>query len=248
VMNGRNAAFVDNFADVSVIFTDKWITSGKQFWRDRKNSPVVLKWEPEYMDIAASCDFGVSTGPWESQEYRPNTAPLSTGYFLTVWKKQTDDVWKVILDAGSGTPVPSKPHSFSYPEGADRKDNRSGTTAFQNQNDLTETENQMLITWKNNPHPSSYKSFLAVNARLQYDGHLPSASFDTINKFLTSMDKTLLWKTTGSGAAASSDLGFTYGYLFTKMTTGKPSGHYVRIWKKQSDGKWLISIDMLSYD
>lgn len=32
VMHGRNAAFVESFAGESVIFTDKWITSGKQFW------------------------------------------------------------------------------------------------------------------------------------------------------------------------------------------------------------------------
>ena len=52
VMYGRNAAFVDNFADESVIFTDKWITNGKQFSNKRKATPVVLKWEPEFMDIA----------------------------------------------------------------------------------------------------------------------------------------------------------------------------------------------------
>ena len=31
VMYGRNAAFVENFADESFIFTDRWLTNGKQF-------------------------------------------------------------------------------------------------------------------------------------------------------------------------------------------------------------------------
>ena len=79
VMYGRNAAFVENFADESVIFTDRWLTNGKQFSKERKPTPVVLKWEPEFMDISESRDFGISTGPWEAQEYRPNTAPLSNG-------------------------------------------------------------------------------------------------------------------------------------------------------------------------
>ena len=115
VMIGRNAAFTENFAEESVIFTDKWLTNGKQFWLGRKPAAVVLKWEPEFMDIAGSGDFGISTGPWESQEYRPNTEPLSTGYFLTVWKKDSNGTWKVILDAGSSTPPKtSMPHSFSY--------------------------------------------------------------------------------------------------------------------------------------
>src|SRR5512133_243862 len=121
VMYGRNAAFVENLAENSVVFTNKWITNGRQYSRDRKPNPVVLKWEPEFMDIADSRDFGVSTGPWEAQEYRPNTEPLSTGYFLTVWKKTSDGTWKVILDAGSSTPPKTNmSHSFSFPAGADK--------------------------------------------------------------------------------------------------------------------------------
>src|SRR5664280_1806953 len=69
VMIGRNAAFAEYFAEESVIFTDKWITNGKQFSKEGKPSPIVLKWEPEFMDIASSRDFGISTGPWEVQEY-----------------------------------------------------------------------------------------------------------------------------------------------------------------------------------
>ena len=73
------------------------------------------------MDISDSRDFGISTGPWEAQEYRPKTAPVSAGYFLTVWKKQSDGAWKVILDAGSTTPVPGgKEHTFTFPAGADK--------------------------------------------------------------------------------------------------------------------------------
>src|SRR5512133_1092027 len=121
VMIGRNAAFAENFAEESVIFTDKWITDGKQFWQGRKPAAVVLKWEPEFIDIAGIRDFGIRTGPWEAQEYRPNTEPMSTGYFLTVWKKTSDGTWKVILDAGSSTPPKTNmPHSFSFPEGADK--------------------------------------------------------------------------------------------------------------------------------
>src|SRR5664280_2588226 len=80
VMIGRNAAFAEYFADESVIFTDRWITNGKQFSKNQKASPVVLKWEPEFMDISGSRDFGISTGPWEVQEYRPNTLPLCLLY------------------------------------------------------------------------------------------------------------------------------------------------------------------------
>ncbi len=248
VMHGRNAAFVESFAEESVIFTDKWITNGKQFWKERKEAAVVLKWEPEFMDIAGSRDFGISTGPWEMQEYRPNTSPLYTGYFLTVWKKQPNGTWQVILDAGSGTPPPAGSiHSFSFPKGADKPVPVNKITVS-DKNELPDIENQMLNAWKNNPVLSTYTSFLAQDARIQNVGHLPAINRDSINKFVSGFDKTLSWKTSGSGIAGSHDLGFTYGYLFTKGVQDKPSGHYVRIWKKQTGEKWVISIEMLSHD
>src|SRR5664279_2559845 len=104
IMHGRNSAFIEYFAEEAVIFTDHWLTNGRQFWKGLNERPVALKWEPEFMDISKSLDFGISTGPWEVQEYRPYTAALATGYFLTVWKKQSDNKWKVILDAGSESP------------------------------------------------------------------------------------------------------------------------------------------------
>jgi hypothetical protein len=87
-----------------------------------------------------------------------------------------------------------------------------------------------------------------MDARMQNNGHLPTINRDSINKFVSQFDKTLTWKTSGSGMATSGDLGFTYGYIYTKGVQYKPSGHYVRIWKKKSDKKRAISLEMLSMD
>ena len=59
---GRKEAFQEYLAKGSIIFTDKWITNGKEFWQNRKAAPSILKWEPEFMDISESLDFGISTG------------------------------------------------------------------------------------------------------------------------------------------------------------------------------------------
>ena len=59
----------------------------------------------------------------------------------------------------------------------------------------------------------------------------------------------LTWTPSGSGIAASGDLGYTYGeYTFkTRDKDGHPIvryGKYTTIWKKQSDGTWKIALDM----
>jgi ketosteroid isomerase-like protein len=250
VMYGRNTAFAENFADESVIFTDKWITNGKQFWKERKANPVVLKWEPEFMDIADSRDFGISTGPWEAQEYRPNTAPLSTGYFLTVWKKSTEGIWKVILDAGSPTPEKrGKSHEFSFPAGADKAVLKPKSVDISSvSGELLARDKQFLSLWKENPVPSTYTSFFTPNVRLQKNGHLPSTNSDTIKMWIARIEKTLRWDPSGSGVARSGDLGFTYGVIKTDPFQPGVKGHYVRIWRKQPDDKWYILLEMMSMD
>jgi ketosteroid isomerase-like protein len=250
VMIGRNAAFAKNVAEESALFTDKWITNGKQFSKERKAAPVVLKWEPEFMDISASGDFGISTGPWEVQEYRPNTAALATGYFLTVWKKQSDGEWKVILDGGSETPAVKSPqHRTSYPSGADKAvKNPPLMDVGILSKELSDKDKQILENWKKSPVPSTYISFLEPDARMQLNGHLPTTNKDSINSFITSLDKTLIWDTSGSGAARSGDLGYTYGLLRVQGTAAVKKGHYVRIWKKLSGDSWKIELEMINFD
>jgi ketosteroid isomerase-like protein len=247
---GRNAAFAEYFAEKSVLFTDKWITNGKQYSKERNPSPVVLKWEPELMDISASRDFGISTGPWEAQEYRPNTAPLATGYFLTVWKKQPDGTWKVVLDGGSETPVAAKiKHGFSFPAGADKV--VKACPVFKEDllnKELCDREKQFLSAWEKTPSPASYLSYLDHGARMQLKGHLPSTDADTINSFISGFDKKLIWETVGSGAASSGDLGFTYGLLQIRDIKLVSKGHYVRIWKKLPGDSWKIVLEMINPD
>ena len=250
LMIGRNAAFVEYFADSSAIFTDKWLTNGKQFFKDLKASPVVLKWEPEFMDISASCDFGISTGPWEAQEYRPNTAPIATGYFLTVWKKQKDGEWKVILDGGSTTPaISGSKHNFSFPPGADKPvSNPPEINVELSCKELLDREKLFLSYWEKSPSSSACTSFIAPDIRIQLNGYLPTTNSDTIKMLIAKLDKKLTWKSIRAGAASSGDLGFTYGLLQISSPPGVTKGHYVRIWKKQPGADWRIILEMINAD
>jgi ketosteroid isomerase-like protein len=250
VMIGRNAAFAKNFAEESILYTDRWITNGKQFSGERKAVPVVLKWEPEYIDISDSRDFGISTGPWEAQEYRPNTESVATGYYLTVWKKQSDGGWKVILDGGSTTPALKNPkHSFSFPAGADKSvPNPPAISAEKLTKELFDRENQFASEWGRNPIASTYKSFLTHETRLQLSGHLPTTNTDSLNVLIAGLDRKMIWKPVGAGAATSGDLGFTYGMLENTETPKAIKGHYVRIWRKTFNSSWKIIFEMMNFD
>ncbi|HUA15456.1 MAG TPA: nuclear transport factor 2 family protein [Verrucomicrobiae bacterium] len=67
--------------------------------------------------------------------------------------------------------------------------------------------------------------------------------------FLDDKNNRLTWTPVGGDIAASGDLGYTYGtYEFrSNNKDGKPTieyGKYTTIWKKQTDGKWKVALDM----
>lgn len=240
VMNGRRDAFYEFLAERSVIFTDKWITNGKEFWSYRPSTPSVLKWEPEFNMVSTGKDFGISTGPWEAQEYRPNTKTVGTGYFLSAWEIQQDGSWKVILDAGIGSPPPQNPHSFSFAEVTAKA--KPAVAGSSDKPGPEAEESKMLDKWKTNPVGSTYESFFGNKVRVMRSGHLPSTNPDTISNWLSKMDKSIMWKLSGSHVARAGDLGFTYGYL----EMAKRNGNYVRFWQKDAEGNWKIIIDMIN--
>jgi ketosteroid isomerase-like protein len=246
VMHGRNAAFVENLTEDCIIFSGRWLGNGRQFFREQQEGPIVLKWEPQFVDISESRDFGVSTGPWEVQEYRPNTTPTMRGCFLTVWKKQADGNWKVILDDGAVMATSeAKEHPFAFPAGADKPvANPKHIDAEAGRKELMDVEKEFLSAWKKSSLSATYASFLAPKARLLRTDDVPVVSPEGVNILLSEIDKTLSWTASGSGAASSGDLGYTYG-LFREQGT---SGHYVRVWKKQPDGHWKIIIELLNSD
>jgi len=52
----------------------------------------------------------------------------------------------------------------------------------------------------------------------------------------------LKWKPLGAEAAASGDLGYTWGE-YEAMPSGR-RGHYLTVWKRQKDGSWKVVADV----
>ena len=57
-----------------------------------------LSWEPVRAEIAASGDLGWTTGEWT---LRPAPgAPPGRGRYVSIWRRQPDGSWKVVMDLG----------------------------------------------------------------------------------------------------------------------------------------------------
>ena len=73
----------------------------QRLWEGRKPNKNRLEWAPEVAEIAASGELGYTSGPWrltaEGEDH-----PSAFGHFFTIWRKDADGRWKVLVDHGIG--------------------------------------------------------------------------------------------------------------------------------------------------
>jgi ketosteroid isomerase-like protein len=105
-------SFLALLADDAVFF-GKEISRGRDavakawlpFFRDRS---LFLKWYPTQVEVSAGGDLGYSIGEFERIGKDPAGSPIvATGSYVSIWRKQPDGRWKVVLDIG--TPATAKP-------------------------------------------------------------------------------------------------------------------------------------------
>jgi ketosteroid isomerase-like protein len=61
-----------------------------------------LTWEPAGGDVAASGDLGYTYGTFEFRSKDKDGKPVvDHGKYTSIWKKQKDGSWKVVLDMGN---------------------------------------------------------------------------------------------------------------------------------------------------
>lgn len=64
-----------------------------------------LTWTPSDAMMGPSGDMGYTWGHYEGHSKDANGNPVVTsGRYITMWRKQPDGTWKVVLDAGANEP------------------------------------------------------------------------------------------------------------------------------------------------
>jgi ketosteroid isomerase-like protein len=98
----EDAAELPNGADM---FRGKESIAKTMDFLDDKNNH--LTWTPAYADMAASGDLGYTYGTFEfhSKDKEGNPS-VEYGKYISIWKKQRDGSWKVVMDMGNSSPSP----------------------------------------------------------------------------------------------------------------------------------------------
>jgi ketosteroid isomerase-like protein len=82
----------------------------------------------------------------------------------------------------------------------------------------------------------------------------PLTEKDAIRAFFTAKPLTMTWEPIKADVSQSNDLGYTYGSYELRETSAAATsgaattaavekGYFVRVWKRNKDGKWKVALD-----
>ena len=70
------------------------------------NPDFSLRWKPTRAEILIPGDLGFTTGRYERRvKDKDGKVEVERGTYVSVWRKQPDGSWKIILDTGSADPA-----------------------------------------------------------------------------------------------------------------------------------------------
>jgi len=91
------------------------IVSGRQAIREAMapafgNPEFSLRWKPLGAEVSRGGDLGYTYGTYVAKGPGPQGEPAERhGKYVSIWKKQADGSWKVVVDIGNASPPPPTP-------------------------------------------------------------------------------------------------------------------------------------------
>jgi ketosteroid isomerase-like protein len=242
---GWKAAFLEHFADDAVGFANGQAALAKDQIRENPDPPagLELRWEPRFGDVAASGELGYLTGPVRNILPTRNNGRPRHSVYASVWKRQRDGAFKVILDVGIDTPSAAPfPAGFTRAAVANRFTGDYDDTTPP----LGAADGVLNSALRSSP-ARAYRGRLAATARLHRPNVLPIVGEQNISRWLASQPSLAASDTRYTEAARSGDLGYSWGtYAVARRgRTAAQQGFYVRVWVRERSGQWKVAMDVL---
>lgn len=213
--------------------------------------PITLNWEPVWADVSTAGDLGYTTGPYTLADNSPQKRPARYGYYFSVWKKQREGDWKVVVDLGTQNPAPSSPQpAFHAPSRAHFKRSNMKMSTEEGSAALMDLEGKFQREAQSGGFLKAFVAYLTSESRLHRDGRLPLVGKDAIGAFMAGKLMNATWKPLKADIAESGDLGYVYGSYELRdnpsLTEAIEKGYFVRVWKREGNGKWKVALDVTS--
>jgi ketosteroid isomerase-like protein len=242
---GMREAFLANLAEDGIVF-DPGPVNGKKLYAKRPASDALLSWQPIFADVARAGDLGYTTGPWEYKKNKGDEKPSAYGQFFSIWKRQNDGKWKVVLDGGVDNPAPVNkqtsveilPNELASRVEIDLKTARRAFAAAEKEFDAASATDA----------GAALIDASARNIRVFRNGRFPAVGRDAAQLMIGYDHGKLKAKGAGGGISRSGDLAYSYGAYTNERLDGVEHGYFVTVWRMSVGGDWKLAVDIHKHD
>ncbi len=241
--SGMQSAFLSFLAEDAIVFRPD-PAPGREYYRSSPNIPGMLVWQPAYADVSGDGSMGYTTGPWEFRKAGRGDTVAVFGHYVSVWKRQADNTWKVVIDVGIPHPHPGYDLTdtmLSVTSLRDDGEKLSEKTEVADIFPLVETEQQFSQMARETDWREAFRAFTSLSVRLYRVNRFPMSGMESAVEALPSATPAE-WTVMGSDTSRSGDLGYTYGYI--EEIPGPEKSSYLRIWKRKAGGQWKMVLEV----
>jgi len=256
---GWKQAFLEYFSESAVGYNGEEIGSAKEQVRANPDPPKDhrLLWEPRYGDIARSGELGYLTGPSRNILPSRNNGQPRHGAYASVWKRERDGTFRVVMDVGTTTPrAPTFPDTFTRAPAANRfaGDLNDRTPPLGNADSVLNSDLRTGAV-------RAYRGRLAPGVRFHRPLTMPVLGEAAVLRYLATQPRYDQMDSRFAESAQSGDLGYTWGTWSRRLPparggragtatgTGKErfeTGIYTRVWVRDRSGQWKVVLDVLN--
>jgi hypothetical protein len=260
---GWKQAFLEYFSESAVGYEDGVVGSAKEQVRNNPDPPPdhQLLWDPRYGDVAGSGELGYLTGPSRNILPSRNNGQPRHGAYASVWKRERDGRYRVVIDIGVPTPrAPAFAQTFTRAPSANRftGDYDERTPPLGAADGVLNSDLKISVA-------RAYRGRLTPGVRFHRPGSMPVAGEAAALKWLASQARFAQLDSRFSESAQSGDLGYTWG-TWTRPAAAasrgaapargrasggrsapppQETGFYLRVWVREKSGQWKVALDVL---
>jgi ketosteroid isomerase-like protein len=247
--HGVRNSFITFFADDGINFTPHPVKTRESLISTPAPGtlpPIVLNWAPIYGDIASSEDLGYNTGPFLVEDKSPEKRPSRHGMFFSVWRRQVDKSWKVVLDMGASTPSAVAPLDAPFVAAAVAKVKARDLSPSDGHDEALKVDRDFLLSALNKPMGEALKDSLQESGRLYSTGKMPLIGRKAILAGGIDDKRLVTGEPLDGAMSRSGDFAYVYGRYELKSTDGSEKGYYSRVWRVDGGGRWRIAFFVMN--
>jgi ketosteroid isomerase-like protein len=241
---GLHEAFLDNLAADAISF-EPLPSPARLAHENQPPSKGRLTWAPSWVAVNPGGDMALSTGPW--QFLAPENPVLkheTTGWFVSVWRKQPNGRWKVAVDAGVAAAMPYQvPQTVQNgfpqapPQAAAPKVGAGARSA------IDAAEHTFAAAARSGIGGAVHAQADPL-IRVYRENKGAADGIDGARPFLSADQRKGTCATEKVVISAAGDMGYTYGACEAIGTPQPAKYAFLHVWRKQPDGSWRLVVDV----